>query len=54
MINVEVKHDVNLGKAAGVMVILGVTVGTTIVLTKEVVEYGKTKLKEIKNKKVNK
>lgn len=54
MINVEVKHDVNLGKAAGVAVILGIAVGATAVITKEGIEYTKEKIKEIKNKKVNK
>lgn len=53
MINVELKHDVNLGKAAGVAVILGATIGATVVITKEGVEYAKSKIKEIKNKKTD-
>lgn len=52
MIQVELNHDVNLKKAAGVAVILGATIGATIVVTKEGIEYTKKKIKKIKNKNI--
>lgn len=48
MIEIEVKHDVDLKKATGVAVILGATIGVTIVATKECIEYSKKKIKNMK------
>lgn len=51
MIEVELKHDVNFKKSAGLAVVLGVAVGASAVITKECIDYSKNKIKKIKNKK---
>lgn len=51
MINVDVKHNVDLKKATVMTVILGATIGATAVITKEGIEYAKEKINKNKKEK---
>lgn len=51
MIEVNLKHDVEFSKAAGMAVVLGAAIGASIVVTKESIEYGKRKINKIMNRK---